>query len=185
MSTPPSVALSIRLDHELSRLEGEIRWYEEEALKGAKLTVLHKIEVGKRLLDAKRLLSGPGVPQGEFGRWAQSRLGWSRMHIARHMRLARADVTRVLHRLTGAQSMRAALAALKDESAAQRSGASHPEGTPAVIRYRVSGEVELPAADRSVADLVAACTEAEAWRLVRSEVVATVEDQPEPEEVAA
>lgn len=183
MSNPPSMVLSIRLDQELSRLEGEIRWYEEEALKGAKFTVLNKIEVGKRLLDAKRVLSGRGVPQGAFGQWVQARFGWTRTWTAAHMRLARADVKCSLHRLTGAQSMNAALAALKAEPVEKP---RLPGGTASVIRYRLSGVVELPAdRERTLAELIEACTAADGWR-VKWKVVAVVEDQPEqPTEEAA
>ena len=91
---------------QLETISREIREQEELARQGARGAISCKIEVGKRLLAARVLL-----PHGEFGEWAQAEFGWSRQHIARHIRLAR-NGTRVLQMAGGDATLRAALRAI-------------------------------------------------------------------------
>lgn len=97
----------------LAQLAEEIREHEAQAQAHAERALWHKVEIGKRLLTAKAEL-----PLGEFITWGAEEFrefGWSRMHLWRHMDLARPEhVTRVLHLPPGA-SMRMALAAIRED----------------------------------------------------------------------
>jgi hypothetical protein len=91
----------------LERIVGQVHYHEEEARKAARLAIIHKLEIGRLLTQAKELL-----PHGAFTSWAEAEFGWSLRHCQRHMQL-HAERTRVsclpgLDKLT----MRAALAAI-------------------------------------------------------------------------
>src|SRR5580704_8348468 len=67
---------------ELDRLAGEIGWYEEEARKTVMLALQYKLEIGRRLARAKKIL-----PHGQFLTWAHEEFGWTPRHIQRHLKL--------------------------------------------------------------------------------------------------
>ncbi len=103
-------AMSVRnprsFDYELAQISGEIAWYEEEARKSVGLALQYKLEIGKRLAVAKRLM-----PHGKFLSWAKSQFGWTPRHVQNHLMLA-ANAKRV-SRLGPGASLRMALAAVK------------------------------------------------------------------------
>lgn len=104
---------------ELARISSEIAWYETEARKSLGIALGHKLEIGKRLALAKRLL-----PRGKFLAWARAEFGWTPRHVQNHLKLA-ANANRVSHLGPGA-SLRMALEAIK-ESAQQEERAGEPE----------------------------------------------------------
>ena len=103
---------------EVDRLTREIHILEAHATERATSAIEFKIQIGRRLNRAKEVL-----PFGTFLAWALEEFGWSRMHVARHMALAR-NVTRVGH-LPPEASLRAALAAI---AAAGRDTEPSPTG---------------------------------------------------------
>lgn len=93
-------------DQELRKLAGEISWYEDRAQQTIKLALQYKLEIGKRLIQAKELL-----PSGQFLSWARAEFGWSSRHVQNHITLTQ-NAARVAHLPPGA-SLRMALAAIK------------------------------------------------------------------------
>lgn len=125
-------------DNELSKLSGEISWYEEEARKSVSLALQYKLEVGRRLLLAKDLL-----PHGKFLSWARQEFGWTPRHVQNHLALA-AHAKQVAKLAPGA-SLRMALAAIKNAQMKPANGdGSSPEehDLPPVRRIHVVGVIE-------------------------------------------
>jgi hypothetical protein len=121
-------ALSPKTENELQVISREIFWYEEESRKTVRLALQYKLEVGKRLIRAKGLLS-----HGHFLKWAQHEFGWTPRHVQNHMLLA-ANEKRISLMPDGA-SLRMALAAIREVSNA-KSELSSAEA-PAQVRMEV------------------------------------------------
>jgi hypothetical protein len=126
-------------DNELSKLSGEIAWYEEEARKSVSLALQYKLEIGRRLLLAKDLL-----PHGKFLSWAHQEFGWTPRHIQNHLALA-ANAKQVARLAPGA-SLRMALAAIKNAQMKPANGdenSAEEHAVPSVRRrIHVVGEIE-------------------------------------------
>lgn len=101
------------IDEEIAKLSHEIHWYEEQAGQAVKRALQYKLEIGKRLKSARRLL-----PHGKFLRWAQNEFGWTPRHVQNHLKLA-AHANRVSQLPPGA-SLRMALAAIKNSASVEQ-----------------------------------------------------------------
>ena len=135
------------IQNELDGIVQRINYQEQQAQQSAKLAIQHKFEIGQELIKAKKLL-----PHGEFTRWAQNEFGWSRQHLAKHMRLAR-NVSRGFQ-LTPSTSLRMALAALAAPTNGKTMVVVEQTGPG---RYRLTGEVETKRTKPSLKQLVAGC----------------------------
>ncbi len=131
-------------EQELTKLSGEISWYEGEAQKTVNLALQYKLEIGKRLARAKSLM-----PHGKFLSWARSEFGWTARHVQNHLKLA-ANAKRV-SRLGPGASLRMALAAIKESQQVEVSKGDSPEVAkadellvppPSVRRVSLVGEIE-------------------------------------------
>jgi len=124
---------------ELDRLAGEIGWYEEEARKTVMLALQYKLEIGRRLARAKKIL-----PHGQFLTWAHEEFGWTPRHIQRHLKLV--ENASHVSRLPPGTSLRMALAAIRDLD----QGKPNTEGAPDSSRQtiRITGQIESGAIDQ-------------------------------------
>ena len=126
---------------ELARLAGEIGWYEEEARKTVMLALQYKLEIGRRLARAKKLL-----PHGKFLSWAHEEFGWTPRHVQRHLTLV--QYAPRVSCLPPGTSLRMALAAIRDlrtdaEKAPPDAGSSCNSQT-----IHITGELEPGTIDR-------------------------------------
>jgi hypothetical protein len=124
---------------ELARLAGEIGWYEEEARKTVMLALQYKLEIGRRLARAKKLL-----PHGHFLAWAHEEFGWTPRHIQRHLKLVE-NAPRV-SRLPPGTSLRMALAAIRELGSEKAELEGAPESPLETIR--ITGQIEPGIIDR-------------------------------------
>jgi hypothetical protein len=124
---------------ELARLAGEIGWYEEEARKTVMLALQYKLEIGRRLARAKKLL-----PHGQFLSWAHEEFGWTPRHIQRHLKLVE-NAPRV-SRLPPGTSLRMALAAISDLGSEKTEFDGTVESPLQTIR--ITGQIEPGTIDR-------------------------------------
>lgn len=67
--------------HQLTR---EIHHFDGQAIAHVESAVRFKVEIGKRLIQAKRIL-----PHGQFMPWAKRQFSWDHSYVTRHMTLAR------------------------------------------------------------------------------------------------
>ena len=128
---------------ELGILAGEINWYEQESRKAVMLALQYKLEIGRRLMRAKKLL-----PHGKFRLWAQDQFGWTARHVQRHLILAE-NATHVSH-LPADTSLRVALAfirGLRSESGAENAPAELESGEQ-LEPIHIVGEIEPGTIDR-------------------------------------
>ena len=144
------------IQNELEQISQRIKYQEQQAQGAAKLAIQHKLEIGRDLVKAKELL-----PHGEFGRWAEQEFGWTRQHIAKHIRLAR-NVTRGFH-LTAETSLRMALLAIAEPRNGKAAPVVEAEQVDA-HRWRLTGEVDCEDEEPAVEALVASCHE---WKVKR------------------
>jgi Protein of unknown function (DUF3102) len=121
---------------ELARLAGEIGWYEEQARKTVMLALQYKLEIGRRLAHAKKLL-----PHGSFLSWANDEFGWSPRHVQRHLQLVE-NAPRVSS-LPPGTSLRMALAIISRPPSDSKLVS---EGRPQPIH--ISGDIEPATIDR-------------------------------------
>jgi hypothetical protein len=138
-------------EQELAKISEEITWYEAEAQKSVHVALGHKLEIGKRLARAKRLL-----PRGKFLAWASAEFGWTARHVQHHLKLA-ANAKRVSHLGPGA-SLRMALEAIKEaqyqdltgfEASSETTKAEEaPQPSQAVQRITLTAEIEEGTIDR-------------------------------------
>jgi hypothetical protein len=135
--------LFVSTKSELTRLAGEIGWYQEEARKTVMLALQYKLEIGQRLARAKTLL-----PHGEFLAWAQAEFGWTARHVQRHLTLAE-NAPRVSC-LPPDTSLRMALAAIKELRANPDAGEASPEAESACDSkpIHITGRLEPGTIDR-------------------------------------
>jgi hypothetical protein len=123
-----------RTDHEVNRLTREIAWYEEETRKNLGLLLQYRLEIGKRLAQARELL-----PHGQFLAWAEREFGWTARHVQNHLTLA-ANAKHV-SRLEPGASLRMALAAIKEVHLEARKRTDPVEILPPVRRIHLTGEI--------------------------------------------
>jgi hypothetical protein len=126
---------------ELARLSGEIGWYEEEARKTVMLALQYKLEIGRRLARAKKLL-----PHGRFLSWARDEFGWTPRHIQRHLQLVE-NAPRVSH-LPPGTSLRMALAAIRDVQTGSARAPLEVDETWRSQCIRIIGKIEPGNVDR-------------------------------------
>jgi len=105
LAKPQVTSVPATAKSELTKLTGEIAWYEEQGRKTVALALQYKLEIGRRLARAKQLL-----PHGAFLSWAREEFGWTARHVQRHLTLV-ANATRVTH-LPPDTSLRVALAVI-------------------------------------------------------------------------
>jgi len=127
-------------ENKLAELASQIRYQDSQATNGAVVAIARKIEVGKLLMEARKLFSHRG---GEFGAWAQREFGWRRAHVARHLRLAR-NGSRVIQMANGDVSLRGALRLIGGE----REKGEHEE------KYVLVGVLDGPPGEVPAAELV-------------------------------
>jgi len=116
-------------------LAKQINWYEEEVRKSVRLALQCKLEIGKRLVQAKELL-----PHGAFLRWAQNEFGWTARHIQNHLALA-ANAKQV-SLLPAQASFRMALAAIKEVQPESQRTPACVEVLHSPQRIHIIGEAE-------------------------------------------
>ena len=124
-----------RSKSELTKIAGEISWYEEEARKTVMLALQYKLEIGRRLARAKVLL-----PHGKFLPWAHDQFGWTPRHVQRHLMLAE-NAPRVLC-MPRETSLRMALAAIRELRTDTDTSGAPPEDEPGCQSIHIIGELQ-------------------------------------------
>jgi Protein of unknown function (DUF3102) len=127
-----------RAKAELDRLAGEINWYEDEGRKTVMLALQYKLEIGRRLARAKKIL-----PHGKFLSWARDQFGWTPRHVQHHLMLAE-HAPQVLS-LSPDTSLRMALALIRGlPSEGESELTVQPQSPP----IHIIGEIEPGTIDR-------------------------------------
>lgn len=137
-----TTALTIR---RLDELAVEIRYHEEQAHNCAGEAIQHKIEIGKRLIEAKGALG-----KGKFGLWAAEQTGWTRSYVAKHMRLARFVSRGTQIQGSGRALMQMALSTLKALPTPPDPNA--PEAQPQLVLRGVLAAPACPVDEQALED---------------------------------